>query len=100
MDKDYIKIEDLKEGYTYRILARNARYGIWVPKTSGFLISRIKFGDNFLFEEYHWDCESYATVKPIREVERSPFTIEDDMYKQEAKILTYLNNFENINRKR
>lgn len=70
---DYIKIPDLKDGYLYRILARNAGLGIWFKEQNAFTISRHKFGDNFLFEEYHWDNESFATAKPIEELEESPF---------------------------
>ena len=71
--KEYIKMEDLKGGYLYKISARNANYGIWIPLRKSFAISRIKFRDNFIFEEHHWDCESFATVKPLEEIEKSPF---------------------------
>ncbi len=75
--KDYIKMEDLKDGYLYKIIARNASYGIWRSETKGFTISRIKFYDNFAFEEYHYDCESFATAQPIEKIEKSPFDPKD-----------------------
>ena len=73
MQADYIKVPDLKDGFLYRILARNAGYGIWFEEQNAFTISRHKFGSNFLFEEYHWDNESFATAKPIEELEETPF---------------------------
>jgi len=102
--KEYIKMPDLKDGYLYRIIARNASYGIWKESTSGFIISRDKFGHNYLFEEYHYDCEAFATAQPIKEIEKAPFQIkhneghdsggEWDYYDDEEEILAYLNKFE------
>jgi hypothetical protein len=101
--KEYIKIKDLKGGYLYKIAARNADYGIWIPSRESFAISRIKFSNNFIFEEHHWDCESFATVKPLKEIEKSPFYSDDINiiytkkyfgYKNEEDLLEYLNKFE------
>lgn len=101
--KEYIKIKDLKAGYLYKISARNANYGIWIPARESFAISRIKFGSNFIFEEHHWDCEAFATVKPLEEIEKSPFhatyieVIYSENYfgyRDENKLLEYLNKFE------
>jgi len=93
--KEWIKIPDLKAGYLYRIAARNANYGIWIPRNESFLISRRKFGDNFLFEEYHWDCPAWATAKPLEEIEKSPFEIKEwTDYPEWKNILFYLNKFE------
>ncbi len=84
----YIKIEDLKDGWLYEIDGRNASLGIWSASKRTFLISRHKYRDNFLFEEDHFDSftigkdPSYATVLPLREIEKVP---------NEAEILTYLN---------
>ena len=89
---DYIKIKDLKGGYLYHIDARNASYGIWNPERNSFLISRVKFGSNFIFEEHHWDCPSFATAKPLEEIEKSPFDM--DNCETEDKLLEYLNKFE------
>ena len=98
---DYIKIPDLKEGHLYQIEARNASYGIWIADEEGFAISRIKFGDNFMFVEYHWDCQYFATAKPIKEIEKSPFKSED-FYSGavEKEALEYLNKFEGLVEKR
>lgn len=89
--KNYIKIPDLKDGYLYKIIARNASHGIWKSDVEGFIISRIKFGDNFIFEEYHYDCPAWGTAQPIEEIEKAPFNTES--LKEEA-VLEYLNKFE------
>lgn len=93
---DYLKMEDLKQGYLYRVVCRNADFGIWDSEQKGFVIRRIKFGDIFLFTEYHWDTGApFGTAKPIAEIEKAPF----DNFEQEQKILDYLfeaeNNFKN-----
>ena len=101
-EKPYIKMEDLKDGYLYRIHARNGMYGIYKEDSKEFHLSRIKFGDNFLFPEYHYDIgevneklKRYGTVKPLKEIEKAPF----DLHKRErgcddSDILDYLNDFE------
>ena len=78
MKKEYMKMEEMKEGYLYRIQARNAKYGIWVERHDGFLIRRTKFKDVFTFVELHWDAsDHFGTAKPIVELEKSPFDIEE-----------------------
>jgi len=92
----YLKQSQLKSGYLYKIIARNASYGIWWPKKKGFIISRYKFNENFVFVEYHWDCQAFATAKPLRMIEESPFNlskIESNIHKHEKEILEYLNKF-------
>ena len=90
--KDYLKMEELKDGYLYKIIARNASYGIWRSDNQAFIISRIKFGDNFVFEEHHYDCPNWATAQPLEEIEESPFKVEN--LEDEKEILEYLNRFE------
>lgn len=105
--ENYIKIADLKDGHLYKIIARNASYGIWIARRQAFAISRIKFGDNFIFEEYHYDCESFATAQPTEELEEAPFGSENIEikytkkngkeyfgYKDEIALLKYLNRHE------
>lgn len=77
--RNYVTIEKLKPNYVYRIRARNANYGIWVPQCEGFLISRHKMGRNFLFIEHHCDCPEWATAKPIGEICESKFRVVDWM---------------------
>lgn len=90
---EYLKIDQLKDGYLYEIMARNADYGIWLSDIAGFMISRNKFGDNFVFVEHHWDNKEYPTARPIKEIEKSPFDV-DDLINSEIsqRLLEYLNN--------
>ena len=88
MSEDYIKMDELKHGYLYEIFARNASFGIWNKDLLGFVISRFKFGSYFTFVEHHWDCESFATAKPFKEVEKAPFDPNDY---DEIEALDYLN---------
>lgn len=96
--KDYIKMEDLKDGFLYRILARNAAYGVWVADRKGFVISRWKFGDNFTFVEFHYDCENFATAQPVEEIEKSPFD-GANIFEAEhnSEVLKYLNTYSRRN---
>ena len=90
----YMKVEELKDGYLYRINARNANYGIWYGEKGAFVISRVKFTSNYLFEEIHWDLnEHFGTVKPIEEIEKSPCEVKD-IYTMDGSVLKYLNKFE------
>jgi len=108
-DFAYISVEKLKDGYLYKIHARNAEYGIWVAACGHFIISRIKYTTNYLFEEIHWDLSThFGTVRPIEEIEKSPFDPKDMKervlikgeereylaYKDDDQILEYLNQWE------
>jgi len=115
MDKStsYIKIDLLKDGYSYKIWARNAYIGIWIKEENCFLISRYKVGKNpSLDREYHWDyCVDpeldwgkgrekglYGTAKPLKLIEKSPFEVKD--FNQESRkkqILKYLDDLEENN---
>lgn len=84
--KDYITMDKLIDGGTYRIQARNANFGIWIGKEGCFIIRRTKFQDTFLFIEYHWDMPAFATVKPLELIEVSPFKIEALLMQKEVKL--------------
>lgn len=93
MEQNYLKINELKEGYLYRIRARNAKFGIWIKEVKGFIISRHKFGYNYLFIEYHYDTgPPFGTVFPIEEIEKVPIYIPRDWFKEDNNdLLKYLN---------
>jgi hypothetical protein len=61
----YLRIDQLEDGCLYLIHARNSHIGRWVAAESGFVILREKFGDRFLFTEYHWDKDECGTAKPL-----------------------------------
>ena len=100
----YIKMENLKNGYCYKILARNAYVGVWISQMKAFMISRYKMGDYpFLFYEYHWDTNDaihfpYGTAKPMAIIEKFPFKIKDDYTDEESKQIShYLDELEESN---
>lgn len=66
---NYIPSEECIDRHLYRINSRNLRTGVFREETGGFVGIRTKFGDRFLFEEFHWDNgEPYGTVKPIEDM--------------------------------
>jgi len=90
----YLPVEDLKPLYLYRLHARNASWGVWNPERKVFVISRFKFKDNFLCSEVHWDLDKhFGTAKPLEELEKTPFTLQD-LKDRSEKVLDYLNNFD------
>jgi hypothetical protein len=71
---NYIPMDQMKSGHLYKIGARNASFGIWLEEEKGFIISRFKFSDNYLFVEYHWDTGApHGTAKPWKDLGRVPF---------------------------
>jgi hypothetical protein len=65
----WIPLENCKDRTAYYIHARNAKVGIFNSYDKGFIISRHKFKENFLFTEFHFDTGApYGTVKPLREL--------------------------------
>lgn len=75
-ENTYLKVEELKPCYLYRIKARNGTAGIWDPDKGEFVLSRYKFGDNYTFGEVHWDLDKHlGTAKPWKELDKSPFTV-------------------------
>jgi hypothetical protein len=77
-EQDYMPISEMKDGYTYRIDARNASFGVWEPVSRSFKIRRQKFTDIFIDTEDHWDNGApYGTAKPLEEIEKGPEPDED-----------------------
>ena len=66
--KNYINLEDCMARRIYKISSRNLEYGIYDGK-NGFIGIRTKFGERYLFTEYHWDSPSFATVKPLKYID-------------------------------
>jgi hypothetical protein len=61
----YLRSDQLEDGGLYLIHARNSHIGQWLALEKGFVILREKFGDRFLFTEYHWDKDACGTAKPL-----------------------------------
>lgn len=59
---------ECKNRKLYRIHSRNLRLGVFREESGGFFGLRTKFGDTYVFEEYHYQNEAYATVAPLEEL--------------------------------
>jgi hypothetical protein len=78
---DYIKIQDCKHSYLYKINSRNLDPGVFNEKTKGFIGIREKFGQKYLFTEFYHDIGApYGTVKPLEEICKIPSDIKIDEY--------------------
>lgn len=67
---EYIPLEDCVPSAVYYLDSRNLDLGVF-DGDEGFIGIRYKFGDVFLFTEYHWDTEHYrlhGTVRPLEQV--------------------------------
>lgn len=57
-----IPMDKLIKGRVYKIRSRNLSIGVWDGE-GGFIGIRTKFGDRYLFTEYHYDaCSTFGTV--------------------------------------
>jgi hypothetical protein len=72
----YLRKEQCIHRHVYRIKSRNLAFGAYNVKTNGFCGIREKFGRHYIFEEYHWDNESFATVQPQEDLGLLPDGIE------------------------
>lgn len=68
-----IPLQECRHGWTYRIHSRNLSFGVFNQETQGFVGIREKFGNRFLFTEFHWDTgEPFGTVTPLEALEACP----------------------------
>lgn len=85
--QDLPKMGDLEPRRLYRIDSRNLHLGVWDGK-GGFIGIREKFGDHFLFIEYHYDFStSYGTVSGAQETDQvlpSGIALEEGAITQEG----------------
>jgi hypothetical protein len=76
--EDFIPLNRCKKGFLYKIHSRNLGVGVFNGK-DGFIGIRTKFGNKFLFTEYHWDTGApYGTAKPLEELCSLPDNIKCD----------------------
>lgn len=52
---DQIPLDELEHGRVYKVRSRNLVVGVWNAPSRGFLGIREKFGNRFLFQEFHYD---------------------------------------------
>ncbi len=89
-DVEYIPLANCKHGYTYKINSRNLSFGVYDKDTQGFVGIRTKFGERYLFTEFHWDTGApFGTVRPKKELEKCPIQNLDESYKN-TDLFNYL----------
>jgi len=77
---NYLTVDECKDGYLYKISARNGHYGVYNEKNNSFTLARTEFGGTFLFDEYHYDTHSRCgTVKPIAEIKKCKLINEKEL---------------------
>lgn len=70
----YIPLDQCQKGGLYKISSRNLSFGVF-DGNGGFIGIREKFGDEYLFTEYHWDTGApYGTVHPLELLEMCPLS--------------------------
>lgn len=61
----YIPIDQCIDRRLYRVISRNLLVGVYNAETRGFIGIRNKFGNDYPFEEYHYDTGApLGTVRP------------------------------------
>lgn len=72
-----IPLDQCEHGYLYRIRSRNLMTGVFNKESNGFIGIREKFGNEYLFTEYHWDTGApFGTVHPVEKLAKVPDDIE------------------------
>ncbi len=68
-----IPLTNCKNRHLYKISSRNLIFGVFNSENNGFVGIREKFGDEYLFTEYHWDTGApFGTVKPTEDLGEVP----------------------------
>jgi hypothetical protein len=61
-----IPLTECKDRAVYRLRSRSLDFGVFVAATKGFIGIREKFGNKYLFTEYHYDTgPPIGTAKPL-----------------------------------
>ena len=64
---DFIALAQCQPRHLYRLHSRKLTQGVYDGQ-GGFIGIREKFGNHFLFTEYHWEHPSFATVRPLEDL--------------------------------
>ena len=75
---EYIPLDQCVDRAVYRIRSNNLGVGVFSEKTKGFIGIRTKFGNKYLFTEYHYDTGApFGTVCPVEQLGVLPDNIEN-----------------------
>ena len=75
---EYLKIEDCKHRWLYKLDSRNLSHGVYNEADKSFIGIRHKFGSNFLDSEYHYDTGApHGTAMPLEVICELPAEISD-----------------------
>lgn len=92
-----IKLTECKPRHLYKISSRNLIFGVFNAENSGFVGIREKFGDEYLFTEYHWDTGSpFGTVQPTEDLGEIPENlivgeyVDDFAFKNNKELFDFL----------
>lgn len=89
----------------YLINSRNLRIGVYVATRQAFIGIRKKFGDRYLFAEFHYECgPPYGTVRPQTLLAAMPENgiqlvegwQEDDAYWKNARLFDFMDACETL----
>lgn len=77
-DSARLPLGDCVPGAVYRVSSRNLRVAVCSGNADGrFIGIREKFGDRYLFAEYHWDTGApYGTLSPLEVLGTVPTGVE------------------------
>lgn len=65
---NYIPLEQCQSRHIYNLQSRNLLVGVFDADAQGFIGIREKFGNRYLFTEYHYDTGSpHGTVRPFED---------------------------------
>lgn len=66
---EFLPMSDMVDRRIYRIKSRNLWVGVWDAANKAFIGIRRKFGDRYLFAEYHWETgPPYGTANAISDL--------------------------------
>lgn len=84
----YIPLAKCKHGWLYKIESRNLILGVYREDKKGFVGIRQKFGQEFLFVEFHWDTGApFGTVKPQKRLEQCPIeNLDESLQRENGKL--------------
>lgn len=70
-----IPLSECQHGHLYRLESRNLSFGVFNKSTQGFIGIRTKFGEKYLFTEFHYEADM-GTAYPDKDFGPIPDHIE------------------------